>query len=142
MCSVAPRYLGGLQSCFVWLLWARTHRCKCTLYVACACRWHWVLTPSFSFKSPSHPLRGWISSFFPPFFSQTAFEDYVQKAIAGEAGCPINYYLKVLTKAQIAAVWCDLYVRKPQLDLANDGEGPEEEGGGEDGDDGAEDDGE
>ena len=53
----------------------------------------------------------------------------MQKAIAGEAGCPINYYLKVLTKAQIAAVWCDLYVPKPQLDLANDGEIDDEEGG-------------
>ena len=84
----------------------------------------------------------YVLLFFFFFFPQTAFEDYVQKAIAGEAGCPINYYLKVLTKAQIAAVWCDLYVRKPQLDLANDGEVPEEEGGGEDGDDGAEDDGE
>ena len=30
------------------------------------------------------------------------FQDYVDKAIAGEAGVPINYYLKPITKLMIA----------------------------------------
>jgi len=35
----------------------------------------------------------------------TAFDDYVQKAIAGECGVPINYFLKPITSRQLAEAW-------------------------------------
>ena len=35
----------------------------------------------------------------------TAFQDYIDKAIAGEAGVPINYYLKPITKLMIAQMY-------------------------------------
>ncbi|MCA9662913.1 MAG: hypothetical protein KC486_31525, partial [Myxococcales bacterium] len=35
----------------------------------------------------------------------TSFEDYVNKALAGEAGVPINYYLKPITASQLAQMW-------------------------------------
>lgn len=39
----------------------------------------------------------------------TAFDDYVQKAIAGEAGVPINFFLKPITARQIAKLWVNKY---------------------------------
>ena len=39
----------------------------------------------------------------------TAFEDYVDKALKGELGMPINYYLKPITKSQLAEMWVDKY---------------------------------
>lgn len=39
----------------------------------------------------------------------TAFEDYINKALAGELGIPINYYLKAITKSQLAKMWVDKY---------------------------------
>lgn len=39
----------------------------------------------------------------------TAFEDYVDKALAGNIGVPINYYLKPITKSQIAQLWVAKY---------------------------------
>lgn len=39
----------------------------------------------------------------------TAFEDYVDKALAGELGVPINYYLKPIPKSQLAQMWVDKY---------------------------------
>jgi hypothetical protein len=39
----------------------------------------------------------------------TAFEDYVDKALAGNIGVPINYYLKSLTKAALAHLWVSKY---------------------------------
>ncbi|MBT3231220.1 MAG: hypothetical protein HN356_00250 [Calditrichaeota bacterium] len=35
----------------------------------------------------------------------TAFDDYVQKAIAGECGIPINFFLKPITSKQLAKAW-------------------------------------
>lgn len=35
----------------------------------------------------------------------TAFEDYVDKALGGELGMPVNYYLKSITKSQLAQMW-------------------------------------
>lgn len=35
----------------------------------------------------------------------TAFDDYVQKAIAGECGVPIDYFLKGLNARQLAEAW-------------------------------------
>jgi len=35
----------------------------------------------------------------------TAFDDYIQKAIAGECGVPINFFLKAITSRQLAEAW-------------------------------------
>ena len=39
----------------------------------------------------------------------TAFEDYVQKALKGDSGMPINYYLKRITKSDLAEMWVQKY---------------------------------
>lgn len=39
----------------------------------------------------------------------TALEDYINKALSGELGIPINYYLKPITKSQLAQMWVDKY---------------------------------
>jgi len=39
----------------------------------------------------------------------TSFEDYVNKAIAGSVGVPINYYIKTLPKAALAHLWVSKY---------------------------------
>ncbi len=39
----------------------------------------------------------------------TAFEDYVSKALAGNIGVPINYYLKTINKAALAHLWISKY---------------------------------
>lgn len=39
----------------------------------------------------------------------TAFEDYVDKALGGNIGVPINYYLKSLPKAALAHLWVSKY---------------------------------
>ena len=39
----------------------------------------------------------------------TAFEDYVEKALAGNLGVPINYYLKSVPKAALAHLWVSKY---------------------------------
>lgn len=39
----------------------------------------------------------------------TALEDYINKALAGELGMLINYYLKPITKSELAKMWVDKY---------------------------------
>lgn len=39
----------------------------------------------------------------------TAMEDYIDKCLAGNIGVPINYYLKQITKSQIARMWLQKY---------------------------------
>ncbi|MGB3519406.1 MAG: hypothetical protein WBA43_23345 [Elainellaceae cyanobacterium] len=39
----------------------------------------------------------------------TAFDDYIQKAIEGKSGVPINFFLKPISKRQIAKAWVDKY---------------------------------
>lgn len=39
----------------------------------------------------------------------TALEDYINKALGGEFGIPINYYLKPVTKSELAQMWVDKY---------------------------------
>lgn len=39
----------------------------------------------------------------------TALDDYIEKAIDGEIGMPINYYIKPITKLQLAQMWVDKY---------------------------------
>lgn len=38
-----------------------------------------------------------------------AFEDYIDKALNGQLGMPVNYYLKPITKSQLAQMWVDKY---------------------------------
>ncbi len=38
-----------------------------------------------------------------------AFEDYIDKALNGAIGMPVNYYLKPLSKSYIAKLWVDKY---------------------------------
>jgi hypothetical protein len=39
----------------------------------------------------------------------TAFDDYVKKAAAGDCGVPINFFLKPITKTQLAKAWINQY---------------------------------
>ena len=38
-----------------------------------------------------------------------AFDDFIQKAIAGESGVPINFFLKPITQRQLAKAWVNKY---------------------------------
>jgi hypothetical protein len=53
----------------------------------------------------------------------TAFEDYVDKAIAGEIGVPINYYVKSISRAQLAEMWVAKYFPNRYLMIAGDDTG-------------------
>lgn len=50
----------------------------------------------------------------------TAFEDYVNKAIDGNIGVPINYYLKSITRAQLAQMWVAKYYPNQYLSISGD----------------------
>ncbi len=50
----------------------------------------------------------------------TAFEDYVEKAIQGDIGVPINYYLKPISKAQLAQMWMSKYFPDEFLNIQGD----------------------
>jgi len=39
----------------------------------------------------------------------TAFEDFVAKASSGSSGVPVNYFIKPVTKSQLAKLWVDKY---------------------------------
>ncbi|BBM84492.1 hypothetical protein [Candidatus Uabimicrobium amorphum] len=58
----------------------------------------------------------------------TAFEDYVQKAIAGQAGVPITYFLKPITAAQLAQMWVAKYLPGEYVTSAGDDSAPKEPG--------------
>lgn len=48
----------------------------------------------------------------------TAFEDYVDKALKGELGVPINFYIKPITKSQLAEMWVSKYFPKEFLTVS------------------------
>lgn len=50
----------------------------------------------------------------------TAFEDYVDKAIGGEIGVPINYYVKNISRAQLAEMWVAKYFPGRYLTISGD----------------------
>lgn len=50
----------------------------------------------------------------------TAFEDYVEKALAGNIGVPINFYLKSITRAQLAQMWVAKYYPNKYLTISGD----------------------
>jgi hypothetical protein len=50
----------------------------------------------------------------------TAFEDYLDKALAGNIGVPISYGLKPITRAQLAQMWMNKYYHGRYLGIAGD----------------------
>lgn len=50
----------------------------------------------------------------------TAFEDYVDKAISGEIGVPINFFLKSISRAQLAEMWSAKYFPNKYLMISGD----------------------
>lgn len=50
----------------------------------------------------------------------TAFEDYVDRAIGGEIGVPINYYVKSISRAQLAEMWVAKYYPNKYLTIDGD----------------------
>jgi hypothetical protein len=50
----------------------------------------------------------------------TAFEDYIDKVLAGNAGVPINYYLKPITASELAQMWVNKYFPGEYLVSAGD----------------------
>ena len=58
----------------------------------------------------------------------TAFTDYVNKAIAGNAGVPINYFLKPITRSQLAQMWVAKYLPGEFITSAGDDSTPQEPG--------------
>lgn len=49
----------------------------------------------------------------------TALDDYIEKAMNGAIGMPINYYLKPITKSQLAQMWVDKYFPNKFLKIDN-----------------------
>ena len=49
----------------------------------------------------------------------TAFESYIAKAESGDAGIPINYQIKNITRAQLAQLWVHKYLPNRYLDLVD-----------------------
>ena len=53
-----------------------------------------------------------------------AFEDYVNKAMAGNIGVPIMYYTKPITRIQLAQMWVAKYFPGRYLSIAGDDSAP------------------
>ncbi len=53
-----------------------------------------------------------------------AMDDYIQKALAGNIGVPINYYLKAITKNQLAEMWMSKYYPGRYLSISGDDSAP------------------
>jgi hypothetical protein len=53
----------------------------------------------------------------------TAFEDYVDKALAGNVGVPITYYLKTITAADLAQMWVQKYFPNKYIGATDDDSG-------------------
>ncbi len=56
-----------------------------------------------------------------------AMDDYIQKCIAGNIGIPINYYLKPITKSQLAQMWMAKYYPNKYLSISGDDSGNKED---------------
>lgn len=54
----------------------------------------------------------------------SSFTDFVNKAIAGNCGVPINYYLKPITKKQLAQMWISKYLPGQFVTSAGDDSTP------------------
>lgn len=53
-----------------------------------------------------------------------AMDDYIQKALAGNIGVPINYYLKPITKKQLAEMWVAKYYPGQFITIGGDDSAP------------------
>jgi hypothetical protein len=53
-----------------------------------------------------------------------AMDDYIQKALQGNIGVPINYYLKPITKSQLAEMWVAKYYPGRYINMAGDDSAP------------------
>lgn len=53
-----------------------------------------------------------------------AMDDYIAKALAGNIGVPINYYLKPITKSQLAEMWIAKYYPGRYLTVSGDDSEP------------------
>ncbi|MFD0998492.1 hypothetical protein ACFQ21_04210 [Ohtaekwangia kribbensis] len=53
-----------------------------------------------------------------------ALEDYINKCLQGNVGVPINYYLKPITKSQIAQMWMTKYYPGQYLAISGDDSAP------------------
>jgi hypothetical protein len=53
-----------------------------------------------------------------------AMDDYIQKALEGNLGVPINYYLKPITKKQLAEMWVAKYYPGQFLTIGGDDSAP------------------
>jgi len=49
-----------------------------------------------------------------------ALDDYIQKALAGNIGVPINYYLKAVTASELAEMWMTKYYPNKYLAISGD----------------------
>ena len=58
-----------------------------------------------------------------------AMEDYINKCLDGNIGVPINYYLKPITKAQLAQMWVSKYFPGKYLSIQGDDSGDTTDGG-------------
>lgn len=54
-----------------------------------------------------------------------AMDDYIQKCLKGNIGIPINYYLKPITKSQLAQMWMAKYYPNKYLSISGDDSGKE-----------------
>ncbi len=59
----------------------------------------------------------------------TAFTDYVNKAAGGDAGVPLEYFLKPITASQLAQMWVAKYYPGQYVTSAGDESTPAEPGG-------------
>lgn len=53
-----------------------------------------------------------------------ALDDYIQKCLAGNIGVPINYYLKPITRSQLAEMWVAKYYPGQYLAISGDDSTP------------------
>ncbi|MDE1714213.1 hypothetical protein PWG14_16920 (plasmid) [Chromobacterium amazonense] len=53
-----------------------------------------------------------------------ALDDFIQKAIAGDIGVPITYYLKPITRSQLAQMWMSKYYPSKFLSISGDDSHP------------------
>lgn len=66
-----------------------------------------------------------------------AMDDYIQKALAGNLGVPVNYYLKPVTKSQLAEMWVNKYYPGKYTNVSGDDSTPSGGASGSSGDSGA-----
>ncbi len=57
--------------------------------------------------------------------AMTAFEDYIEKCIAGKAGVPITYYIKPIDGLELAKMWVNKYLPRKYVTGVGDGPGAE-----------------